>query len=101
MPTHCGRWLKPNTVVAHLHDQSLVFDAKLGLNSGTIRMADYVVNALFEDEKHLAPDIRSDREVVLASRSAKLKTDVACRKYIRGKLAHSLLQITKLFLGWV
>ncbi len=64
-------------------------------------MANYVVNTLLKDQKHLAPDIRSDGEVVLGVGSAELKMDVVGRKHIAGKLAHPLLQIVELVLGWI
>src|SRR5215472_6500369 len=97
---HC-KWLKPHAVVTHSHHESLAFNPYVNFDLRAIRMADDVVNTLLKDEKHLAPDIRSDRQVVLARRGAELKMNAGSSKHIAGKLAHPLLQIRELVLGWI
>ena len=59
-------------------------------------MLDDVVNALFKDQKHFAPQVCAQRQVFINLRSAKANIYAARRRHFAGESAHALCQIAEM-----
>src|ERR1700733_5197470 len=95
------KWIKPQSVVAHLQNQSAAINPNGNFDVGAIRVADDVVDRFLENQKHLTPRLRSDANLVVAFQGTEFQKNVSRHERLVGKLAHALRQEVKVVLSWI
>jgi hypothetical protein len=73
-------------------------DVKFDVGLRAAGVADGVVDALFEDQKHLAAHVRPQPHVVRRAGGAEVKFDAARGEHVAGEAAHPLRQIAQVIL---
>src|SRR5208282_4704013 len=87
--------VEPTAIVAHAQHQALIFHAQLNPGLSRAGVAGEIVDALFEDQKDLATQVRAELDAVARPERHHLKAHAARNQQVAGHFAHALAQIVQ------
>src|SRR5581483_5523149 len=88
-------------VVSNCELQPASINYKFDVSFAAARMAQNVVDALFENQVGLATQIRTKPDIVAQFRRLESKFDITGRKNVAGKTTHAMNQIAQTVSFWI